>query len=333
MDFATPLYLWFLAGAPLLAVALTLLGRWRQQAVAVFVGAARAAGPGQGRQALAATILVLAVALVAIALARPQIGHREAPLKRQGVDVMLVLDVSQSMQAQDVRPSRLERAKEELARLVERLPGHRVGLVIFAGSAFPRFPLTDDMDAASQLLLAAAPLSRQMVAGSFLSAAIKVATKGLEESDTPSKVMILVTDGEDHGSDPLTAAQQAAEKGIVIHTVGVGTRGGAVIPTLDSAGRPTLKRDPFTGELAVTRLNPDLLRDIAAAANGHYWQLGEEPIASALADAIEDMPQSVFSQQTAQRPIERFQPFALAALALLVAELLLREYRPLRRTA
>jgi Ca-activated chloride channel family protein len=195
-------------------------------------------GPGASRLATdrspvasvsRAVLLFLGFALLILSAARPQEAGQARPAKARGVDVVLALDISRSMLAQDVRPSRLERAKAELGAMLDRLRGHRVALVAFAGAAFVQCPLTTDVDAAKLFLRALDP--REMpIPGTSLSRALSTSIDLLKEATQKTqargKAILLLTDGEGHDEDPLVEAKLAKEKGIVVHTVGFGTEGG-----------------------------------------------------------------------------------------------------------
>lgn len=330
VSFGAPAFLALLVAIPLLGLAFVLFLRWWRRALVDFAGPS-ALGGGvwavQGRRLLRLALVALALALLALALARPQLGSQPTQLRRQGVDLVIALDVSQSMLAQDVQPNRLEAAKKELVRLLDRLQGHRVGLVLFAGEAMLRFPLTTDIGVAQELLREVRIGDFALRPGTAIGDAVRVATTAFTRKETASKVLLLVTDGEDLGSRPLEAAAMAAQEEITIYTVGIGSPQGSTIPVRDpSDGQVRPKIDPVTGGPALTRLDEALLRQMAQAGDGRYFSVGVGDLSfDAVANEVGRLARTTFAVATGSRPIERFQPFALVSLALLVLELAVPE--------
>jgi len=231
--------------------------------------------------------LVLGLAGLVLAAARPQYGGRIQLLKKQGIDVVVALDFSKSMLAEDVRPSRIERAKLELNALIDMLTGDRIGLVAFAGDTM-RFPLTTDYAAAKAFWRGIGPYDMP-VGGTAIGKALTAATRMLRPEDQASgrdaarddrsKVIILITDGEDHHGDPLAAAREAAGKGITIHTVGVGSSSPELIPRhLDDGTAAGYQRDR-DGRYVTTALtagNEAALEEIARIGRGRYYRAGRD---------------------------------------------------------
>lgn len=331
MSFEAPAFLALLAALPLLGLAFALFLRWWRRALADFAGPQRPlrGWAVQGQRLLRMSLVGLALALLALALARPQLGSETQQVQRQGVDLVVALDISQSMLAEDASPNRLEAAKGELVRLLDRLQGHRVGLVLFAGEALLRFPLTADIGVAQRLLGEVKVGDFPLRPGTAIGDALRVATTAFTQKETASKVVLLVTDGEDLGGEPLEAAAAAAQEGIAIYTVGIGSPQGTTIPVRDPrSGEVQLKLDPQTGQPAVTRLDEALLRRLAQVGRGRYFSAGVGDLSlGAVADEIGRLARTTFAVATQARPIERFQLFALAALALLVLEVALPEGR------
>ncbi len=266
-----------------------------------------------------AALVLGAVALLGFALARPQFGTRVETLRRQGQDVMVALDVSNSMYAEDLVPNRLERAKIEIGRIVQRLDGDRIGLVAFAGDAFVQSPLTADYGAAMMFLSAMDP-TLMSTQGTDLAKAIAVAVEGLEETPAENRIVVIVTDGEDHEGGLAEAMAAAVAAEVTIHTVGVGSVEGVPLP--DAAGmeaRGRFRRDE-QGNVITTRLNETALRDIALQTGGEYHRIGQGAGGLArLIERIEDGGREVESREVTQFE-EQFQIFVGAALLLLVAE-------------
>jgi Ca-activated chloride channel family protein len=201
-------------------------------------------------------------------LARPRWGYHLQEIKRQGLDILIAIDVSKSMLTQDVKPSRLERTKLAVRDLVMKLNGDRVGLIAFAGEAFLVCPLTSDY---SGFLLSLNDLSADTIprGGTALTKAIEEAARSYGKKEQPYKTVILVTDGEDQEGDALKAASKAKEKGIKIYTVGIGTQQGDLIRVMDNQGQSRFLKDA-QGNFVKSRLNENLLQRIAYTTNGAY---------------------------------------------------------------
>lgn len=316
MSFESPGYLALVVLAPVAALAFLALARWRREAAARFApgrpGSDLGAPPNAVRM-LKASLIVLAVLLLAVAMARPRIGEEHVVIEQEGADVVIALDVSRSMLAQDVAPNRLARAVEQTSLLVERLRGHRIGLVIFAGAALVRSPLTTDTAPLLAFLGAAAEDQALVEPGSDIGDAVRTAMRVLQGSDAESRVIVLVSDGEDHEGDALAAANAAAGQGVLLYTSGFGTLAGAAVPG----------EEPIDGVPVVTRINENLLRRVAVASPGGRYAAGDQ--LAEQATEINSLQRSSLAEERQVLPIERFQWFALAALALLVVEGLLPE--------
>ncbi len=316
MSFESPGYLALVVLAPVVALALLALMRWRRDAAARFAPArpARDLGaPPNPIRMLKAALIVLAVLLLAISLARPSIGEEHAVVEQEGADVVVVLDVSRSMLAEDVTPTRLARAVEQTSLLVERLRGHRVGLVIFAGTALVRSPLTTDTTPLLAVVAAAAEDQALVEPGSDIGDAVRTAMRVLQGSDAESRVIVLASDGEDHEGDAMAAANAAAGQGILLYTSGFGTLAGTAVPD----------EEPIDGVPVVTRINENLLRRMAVASPAGRYVAGDQ--LAEQATEINSLQRSSLAEERQVLPIERFQWFALVALALLVVELLMPE--------
>lgn len=271
------------------------------------------------RRALRVWLLSAALVLLVVALARPQWGTEEAPTERRGVDIVIALDVSRSMTASDVAPSRAVAAAAGIGDLFAHLRSDRVGLVIFSGTAFERSPLTLDLEALGQLVDQAQRDSELVEQGTDLGAAIDEALLLLEIEDAAdSQVMIVVSDGEDLGDGAIAAAGRAAAAGVPVYTVAVGTDAGASIPG-DRTGIEDSRADRAT------------LRSIAGATGGEFRELNA---IAGLAIEVQRLRQSEFADDLGQQPIERFQWFVAPALLLLVLPMLIGEAarrRPMTR--
>jgi Ca-activated chloride channel homolog len=211
--------------------------------------------------------------LVLIALADPQFGTRLEEVRSEGVDVMVAVDVSNSMLAEDLRPSRMELARRALSRLIDRLQGDRLGLVVFAGEAYVQLPITTDRSAA-RLFLASVNTGSVPTQGTAIGAAIDLAHRSFDMERPGSRAIIVITDGENHEDDAEGAAREAARNGIVVHTIGMGTPQGAPIP-IRRGGQITGFRKDNRGNTVVSRLDEDMLLRIATAGGGTYTRATE----------------------------------------------------------
>ncbi|MGB4868404.1 MAG: VWA domain-containing protein, partial [Candidatus Promineifilaceae bacterium] len=237
MTFAKPTFLYFLALIPLFALFLVWANNRRKADLSrlgdrTLIDRLSAGINWQGRR-WRSVLWLVALALIIIALARPQWGSEVQTINQEGLQVMVALDVSQSMLAEDIKPNRLERAKLEISDLMDRLNGDEIGLVLFSGASFIQFPLTSDYNTARMYLDGANPsvISRP---GTAIGDAIRTAVSGFDESLDSQKVLVVISDGEDRETDPQAAAQEAADQGILIYTIGFGTPEGEPVPETDA---------------------------------------------------------------------------------------------------
>lgn len=278
------------------------------------------------RENLKTILIFLAFGFLVLSLARPQWGYDWREARGKGIDILFVLDASKSMLARDIRPNRLERAKLAILDLIEDISGDRLGLIAFSGNAFLQCPLTLDHDAFRQSLDIIEPglLSR---GGTNFRSAIEEAAATFEEADN-FKFVVLITDGEDLAGEGLAQARSAAQEGIKIFTVGVGSSEGERIPVYDSRGRPTFLRDE-RGNFVLTRLDENTLREMAEVTGGFYTPLGVtgEGLQAVLNQGLASVPREELGSRLERVPVERFQVFLLLALLLLVADSLLGNRR------
>lgn len=334
LRFANPAALHLLYAVPVLVVLLGLAFRQKQHVLAQLghwdLIQKMAAATSFRRQKLKAGLIVAAVTLMVLALARPQIGTRLVTVKRKGIDLMIAIDVSRSMLAEDFKPNRLEKAKREVAGLIDRLQGDRVGLVAFAGTAFVQCPLTLDYGAAKMFL---DYLDADLIPlpGTALGKAIEVATGAFDKRERKHKVIVLVTDGEDHDSRPVEAAKAARQQGVRIYTIGIGSKQGEPIPVSSAAGGTEYERDE-RGEIVLSKLDAVTLQRIALATNGkyHHATQGELELQKIYRD-ISKLERKQLQTRKFTQHEDRFQfPLALAVL-LLTAEWVLTDRRRVRR--
>ena len=261
------------------------------------------------------------LALGIVALARPQWGSVTEKVQQEGIEVMVALDVSQSMLAQDIKPDRLSRAKMEIADLMNMLGGDEIGLVLFSGASFIQFPLTSDYATALTFLGNARPevISRP---GTAIGDAIRTAMSGFDMSRASQKVILLITDGEDHGGDALTMAEAAAEQGVMLYTIGFGSPEGEPIPErseYNAAGAVIGYKTDEQGDVVVSRLDEVALQQIAEIGGGQYFRASADGSElDALVSELGMLQKGEISAQYEVRGIERYQILLIAALALMV---------------
>jgi len=272
------------------------------------------------RGRIAKGILVLgAVGLSVLALARPQFGTRVETVRSRGQDILVAMDVSLSMMAEDVKPNRLERAKLEVSRMLKLLDGDRLGLVAFAGDAFVQSPLTVDYGAAAMFLAAMEP-DLIPIQGTNLGEALSVALDAFEEGSRDHRTLIVITDGEDHEGEVEAGVERAVEMGVNIYTVGIGSTDGVPIPEIDEAGRRSgFKRDQ-DGNVVTTRLDEATLIHVAEATGGRYFRAGEPGALDPLLDEILRGEGRELEAREVTRFEEQFQIFLGLALLMLLAE-------------
>ncbi|MCD7914111.1 MAG: VWA domain-containing protein [Tannerellaceae bacterium] len=270
------------------------------------------------RQHLKFWLLLAAMTMVIFIIAGPQFGSKPETVKRQGVEIMVCLDVSNSMLAEDVAPNRLDKSKQMLSRLTDGLTNDKVGLIVFAGDAFTQIPITSDYISAKMFLSSISP-SMVSTQGTAIGAAINLAVRSFTPSETSDKTIILITDGENHEDDAIGAATKAAERGIRVNIVGMGLPNGVPIPI---GGNNNFMRDK-EGNVVVTKLNEQMCQEIAAAGQGMYVRADNTNSAlKALQNEIDKMNKSEVESRIYSEYDEQFQTLAWIVLFLLIAEFL-----------
>ena len=263
-----------------------------------------------------------ALASIIIMLARPQFGSKMETVKRSGVETVIALDISNSMLAEDVAPSRLEKSKKLIARLIDTFNNDKVGLNVFAGEAFTQLPITSDYISAKMFLESINP-SLISTQGTDIGAAIRLAMKSFTPNDGVGKAIIVITDGENHEGGAIEAAQEAAEKNMQVFILGVGSPNGSPIPV--ERGSNDFRRDK-NGEVIVTKLNEAMCQEIAKAGNGVYIRVDNSNSAEKiLNEQIAKLAKSDVESQVFTEFDEQFQALAWLILILLVVEMLILE--------
>lgn len=335
MRFGEPQWLWLGLLAPALALFLFWAIRRRERDLARWCHPAlwnRMVPDRSGAAAwIKGSLLLLAVLFLALMAARPQLGSRMLAVERKGIDVIIALDTSESMLAEDLPPNRITRARQEIQSLVERLRGDRVGLVAFSGEAFVQCPLTLDY-AAARMFLRFMDTDLIPVPGTAVAEAIRSATRAFDPKERKFKALVLITDGEDHEGNVDAAAQEAKEQGIRIFAVGIGTTKGEPIPMRDASGNIRDYKRDRGGNVIMTHLDPTALRQICDLTGGRYYDGNSGGLAlDRLYGEIAGMEQKEMKGGIVTQYEDRYVYFAAAAFLLLALEALLGERR--RRAA
>lgn len=277
------------------------------------------------RQRSKVVILLLGVVFLVLALARFQMGTHLELLKREGIDLVVAIDVSTSMLVRDFKPNRLAKAKQEIRSIIQRLKGDRIGLVAFAGEAFIQCPLTLDYSAA-RFLLESVDNTSVSIQGTSLTAAIEMGTAAFEKQERQHKVLLLLTDGEDHEGGAIEAAREARRQGVKIFTVGIGNPAGEPIPIVDRRGKQVGFKKDDDGEVIVSRLDDASLRKISQETGGKFYHAtaGELEL-DRIFDEISTMEKKELEGTLVTRYDDRFQWPLLLAIFFVIGEFFLPE--------
>jgi Ca-activated chloride channel homolog len=278
-----------------------------------------------GKDLLKFSLIIISLCLLIIAIANPQVGTRMEEVKQTGIDVFILLDVSLSMQAEDIKPNRLEKAKHQISGLINKLRGDRIGLIIFAGEAYIQFPLTTDYSAAN-LFLSAVNFNSVPQQGTAIASAISLALKSFSKDAATEKVMVVITDGEDHEGDINKVTSEAAGQDIKIYTIGLGSPGGAPIPVYNPRGEMVGFKKDRTGNTILTRLDETVLKEIAGATKGRYYRgTNYEDYLDMIYSELSSLDKAEFGVKKVTDYEDRFYYFLIPAIILLVIEFFISE--------
>jgi len=270
-------------------------------------------------------ILLVFVCLI-LAAANPQVGTKMQEVKQTGIDVFILLDVSNSMLAEDIKPNRIDKAKYQISNLINKLRGDRIGLIIFAGQAYIQFPLTTDYSAAN-LFLSAVDVNSVPTQGTAIASALKLALQSFDTLST-EKVIIAITDGEDHEGDVMAAVEEADSREIKIYTIGLGSSGGVPIPSYNRNGQLTGFKKDRQGNTVLTKLEENILKQMADEGNGKYFRGSNyEDYLEKIYSELSELEQSEFGTKKVTDYEDRFYYFLIPAIFLLVIEFLISEKR------
>lgn len=327
-----PFYFYVLIAIPVIVVVFLLGLLWKKSVQKRFVdkGLLKKLSPNRSlfKSILKITVLCLAIACLSFALVNPKIGTKLETVKREGVDIVFALDVSKSMLAEDIAPNRLEKSKQLISQIINSLAGDRIGIIGYAGSAFPQVPITTDFSSAKLFLNG---MNTDMVSsqGTAITQAIEMAQTFYDDADQTNRVLFIVSDGEDHEGNVAGIAEEAAKKGIRIFTIGVGTLEGGPIPIKENGVLQYYKRDQ-NNEQVISRLGEETLKTIAKTANGAYIDGSNTKVVVDKVKAIlNGMDKTEFEAKQFTDFKDQFQWFLAGALFLLVLDVFLLE----RKTA
>jgi Ca-activated chloride channel homolog len=330
MLFAKTYYLFFLLIIPVFVLFYLLLGKWKRKKIAAFGDTSvimQLMPDISGVKPMIKLIMrMLALAFVILAIARPQTGAKLEKKNHKGVELMILLDVSNSMLAQDIKPSRLERAKLAIEKLMDQLENDKIGIIVFAGKPYIQLPITTDY-AAGKLFLSTVSTDMVPTQGTAIGAAIEMAMNSFNYSDkTKNKAIIVISDGENHEDDAVTAAKAAADKGVYVHTIGIGSADGSPIPISEKTGSE-YKKDS-EGKTVITKLNESMLQEIATAGQGVYLHATTADVGlTKVMDEIDKMEKKEYDEKSYSDYEDQFQYFIAFAIIILLWELFIFERR------
>ncbi len=282
------------------------------------------AGTSQAKPLLKFIFMMLALVFLIAGIVDPQVGSRLEEVKRSGLDIMIALDVSNSMKAEDIRPNRLERSKQAISHFIDRLKGDRIGLVVFAGEAYVQLPITTDYGAA-KLFLSTIDNDIVPTQGTAIGKAIDMAASSFNDSTRQHNAIIVITDGENHEDDAMEAAKKAREAGIRIFAIGMGSSAGAPIPVMNNNTRVGFKQDE-NGQTVISKLNELALAQVADAGGGKFVRAtNSDDGMGIIMKELETMQKKEFSSKMFTDYEDQFQYFLAAALLFLLMDFVLSE--------
>ena len=320
-------YLNFLFGIPLLIIAMLIYNRWKKKALILF-GENKLVKElmhsfSKWRTQIKNILTILVFIALIIGIANPQVGTKMEEVKREGVDLMIAIDLSNSMMAEDIKPNRLQRAKLAISQLINKLQGDRIGLIVFAGEAYVQLPITTDYSAA-KLFLSTLNTNIVPTQGTEIAKAIDLSVQSFDMENAQNKAIIIITDGENHDKKAIESAKKANELDIFVHTLGMGLAKGGPIPIYNKYGNRTGYRKDRDGKTVVSKLNENLLQQIANAGKGTYVRANNSKSGlSTLFAEINKMEKKEIGTMIFTEYKDRFQLFIGLALLLLIIDLMI----------
>lgn len=323
-----PIYFYVLFAVPAVIAVYLLVVLWKKRTQRSFADPTLldVLSPSQSifKGSLKLVLALLVLACMSFALVNPKIGTKLETVKREGVDVVFALDVSTSMLAEDIAPNRLEKSKQLVRQIINTLAGDRIGIIGYAGSAFPQVPITTDFSSA-RLFLSGMNTNMVSSQGTAMTQAIEMAETYYNDIEQKNRVLFLISDGEDHQGDYASIAAQATKKGIRIYTIGVGTPGGAKIPIKRGGVVQSYKRDK-DNQVVITKLNKETLQEIAEAANGEYLDgSNTKELVEQVQNILSGMDKKEFDAKQFSDFKDQFQWFLAGALLFLLLDVLFLE--------
>ena len=322
------IYFWLLLSIPLLLVLFIGLLIWKKTMQNRFADKEllKKLSPNRStfKSVLKIVVVSLALACLVVALVNPKIGTKLETVKREGVDVVFAIDVSKSMLSEDIAPNRLDKAKQLVTQIINNLASDRIGIIGYAGSAFPQLPITTDYGSGKMFLQA---MNTDMTSsqGTAINEAIELAKKYYDDEEQTNRVLFIISDGEDHEGNVASIAEEAANEGIKIFTIGVGTAKGGPIPLKQNGIVQRYKKDS-QGETVITKLNPTILQEIAEEANGTYIDgSNTKSVVDQVTEILQNMDKTEFEAKQFADFKDQFQWFLGAGLLLLFLDIFFLE--------
>ena len=332
MQLEEKIWFWTLLVIPVILLLFLILQLWKYKTQQRFANKTllKKLSPNRSlfKSVLKILVLCLAFACITIALVNPKIGTKFETVKREGVDIVFAIDVSKSMLAEDIAPNRLEKSKQLVTQIINNLASDRIGIIAYAGKAFPQLPITTDYAAAKMFLQS---MNTDMLSsqGTAINEAINLAKTYYDDDDQTNRILIIISDGEDHGTNAAKVAEEAAEAGIRIFTIGVGSTNGGPIPEKRNGIILNYKKDS-NGETVITRLDETTLKNIADEANGEYINGNNTTkVVENIKDLLTKMDKKEFEAKQFADFESQFQWFLAAAVLLLFLDIFLLD----RKTA
>jgi len=327
-QFENKYYFYAFALIPVFIIIYWLVSRWRKKSIKrlgdVVVVERLFPDVSPTKRVWKFVLYNIAFSLLIIGIVNPQVGTKLEEVKRKGADLMICLDVSNSMNAEDIIPNRLEKSKQALSKLIDKLDGDRIGLIVFGGQAYVQLPITTDY-AAAKLFLNSINTGMVPTQGTAVGSAISLAIESFGKDEGKNKAIVVITDGENHEDDAIEATKIAVEKGIQVHTIGMGSENGAPIPVYKKGVQEGYRKDK-EGNTVITKLNESMLQQIASEGGGVYIRATSSDVGlKNILNAIADLEKKEFESKMFSDYEDRFQWFIAFAFIVLVIETLLTE--------
>jgi len=331
--FANSEYLWALLLIPVFVLLYLVVDRWKKRALLTLgdkkVVLAMIPEVSVTRPLIKFILFTVAFGFLILGAADPQIGSKMEEEKKKGADLMILLDVSNSMLAQDMTPNRLENAKQAIAQLIDNLHNDRIGIIVFAGEPYVQLPMTTDYSAAKLFLNT---ISTDMVPtqGTAIGAAIDMGMKSFDFKDGTGKAMIIITDGENHEDDAVVAAKEAASKDVMVNVIGMGSANGAPIPIYQNGKEVGFHTDS-AGHTVISKMNEDMCKEITAAGQGAYVRATNANVGlNIIMDQINKVQRKTYDSKSFKDFEDRFQFLLTAAFVLLIVEFFISNRKSLK---